>query len=324
MNRIDGHRPATDRAAAAVDDAIARVAHQYHVLGLTQADIAKRLGITRFKAHRMLAQARERGMVRIKLDVSSASRLALEDRLVERFGLDTAYVCPSDSTPEFPLSAVIGHYAASIVAPLIADGMTIAVSWGLTLRALAVALEPLPVQNLSVVPLVGSLATRSSIDRYEACSVLAQKLNAECYYLPGPILCDSEATREAISAQPVIRETQSKARAASLALLSIGGYTMSSMFDAGVLSAEDRASAVAAGAVGNLLGYFIGADGRLIDHPLNRRSLGIGPEGIRDVPVRVLCAGGPNKVDAIIGALRNRLVTTLVTDETTAMSVLER
>jgi DNA-binding transcriptional regulator LsrR (DeoR family) len=38
----------------------------------------------------------------------------------------------------------------------------------------------------------------------------------------------------------------------------------------------------------------------------------------------VLCAGGPNKVDAIIGALRNRLVTTLVTDETTAMSVLER
>ncbi len=322
MSRVDEHLPAAGHQSSAVDDGIARVAHQYYVLGLTQADIAKRLGITRFKAHRMLAQARERGMVRVQLNVSSAPRLALEDQLSERFGLHAAYVCPSDTTADFPLSSVIGHYAASIVAPVIEDGMTIAVSWGATLRALATALEPVAAQNLSVVPLLGSLATRSTIDRYEACSVLAQRLNAECFYLPGPILCDSPETKAAIDAQPVIRETLSKAREAQMALLSIGGTTMSSLFDSGVLSAEDRDSAVAAGAVGNLLGRFIGSNGRQIDHPLNRLCLGIGPEEIRSVPVRILCAGGPNKLTAIAGALRVGVATMLVTDEMTATSLL--
>jgi deoxyribonucleoside regulator len=322
MGRVDEHLPTPGPQPGAVDDAIARVAHQYYVLGLTQADIAKRLGITRFKAHRMLAQARERGMVRVELNVSSASRLALEDRLAERFGLHAAYVCPSDSTPEVPLSTVIGHYAASVAAPLIQDDMTIAVSWGATLRALAMALEPVAAQNLSVVPLLGSLATRSNIDRYEASSLLAQRLNAECFYLPGPILCDSAETKAAIDAQPVIRETLRKARAAGLALLSIGGTTMSSLFDSGVLTAEQRDSALAAGAVGNLLGRFIGRNGRQIEHPLNHLCLGIGPEEVRSVPVRMLCAGGPNKIAAIAGGLRAGVATLLVTDETTGNALL--
>ena len=322
MSRADEYMPAAGHLSVAVDDSIARVAHQYYVLGLTQADIAKRLGITRFKAHRMLAQARERGMVRVQLNVSSASRLALEDRLAERFDLDAVYVCPSDTTAGFPLSSVIGHYAASIVAPLIVDGMTIAVSWGATLRALATALEPVAAQHLSVVPLLGSLATRSTIDRYEACSVLAQRLNAECFYLPGPILCDSPETKAAIDAQPVIRETMARAREAGMALLSIGGTTMSSLFESGVLSAEDRDAAVSAGAIGNLLGRFIDASGRQIDHPLNRLSLGVGPEEIHAIPVRILCAGGPNKLTAIAGSLRRSVATMLVTDEATAASLL--
>jgi DNA-binding transcriptional regulator LsrR (DeoR family) len=322
MSRADEYLPPAAPPSIVVDDSIARVAHQYYVLGLTQADIAKRLGITRFKTHRMLAQARERGMVRVQLNVSSASRLALEDRLAERFHLDAVYVCPSDTTAGFPLAAVIGHYAASIVAPLIVDGMTIAVSWGATLRALATALEPITAQNLSVVPLLGSLATRSTIDRYEASSVLAQRLNAECFYLPGPILCDSPATKAAIDAQPVIRETMAKAREAGMALLSIGGTTMSSLFDSGVLSAEDREAAVSAGAIGNLLGRFIDGHGREIDHPLNRLCLGVGPDEIRGIPVRVLCAGGPNKVAAMGGTLRRGVATMLVTDEVTAQSLL--
>jgi deoxyribonucleoside regulator len=322
MSRVEEYLPSLGPQPGALDDAIARVAHQYYVLGLTQADIAKRLGITRFKAHRMLAQARERGMVRVELNVSSASRLALEDQLAERFNLQGAFVCPSDATADVPLSSVIGHYAASVVAPLIHDGTTIAVSWGATLRAMAMALEPVSAQDLSVVPLLGSLATRSTIDRYEACSVLAQRLNAECFYLPGPILCDSPETKAAIDALPVIRETLSKAREAELALLSIGGRTMSSLFDSGVLSANDRDSAIAAGAVGNLLGRFIGKDGHQIDHPLNQLCLGIGPEEVRSVPVRILCAGGPNKLAAIAGALDVGVATMLVTDETTAAALL--
>ena len=52
--------------SAANDETLARVSHLYYVLGLTQNEIAKRLAITRFKVHRLLVRAREKGMVRIE------------------------------------------------------------------------------------------------------------------------------------------------------------------------------------------------------------------------------------------------------------------
>jgi DNA-binding transcriptional regulator LsrR (DeoR family) len=99
---------------------------------------------------------------------------------------------------------------------------------------------------------------------------------------------------------------------------------MSSLFDSGVLSSQDRDFAIAAGAIGNLLGRFIGKDGHQIDHPLNQLCLGSGPEEVRSVPVRILCAGGPNKLAAISGALDAGVATMLVTDETTANALLTR
>lgn len=304
-------------------ETIARVAHQYYILGLTQNEIAKRLGITRFKAHRMLAQARERGMVRIEIDVSSASRLSLEDRLAHRFGLSSVFVCPSDTTPEFQLPEVIGHYAGGVVGHMIADGMTIAVSWGRTLRAMAMSIEPFPAQKLQVVPLIGSLSRRSTIDRYEASTLLAEKLGAECYYIPGPILCDSIEAKKAIDAQPVLQLALEKARHSDIALLSVGGTDMSSLREGKVLPDADYADVVQAGAVGNFMGRFIGQDGTPIDHPLNRRTIGATPDEIRNIPIRVLCAGGPNKSAAIAGVLSQGYATSLVVDEETAETLLK-
>ncbi|MCP4380284.1 MAG: sugar-binding transcriptional regulator [Hyphomicrobiales bacterium] len=304
-------------------ETLARVAHLYYVLGYTQAEIAKRIGITRFKVHRLLVQARERGMVRIEIDVPFTARLDLESMLVSRFGLGSAFVCPSEESDDVPLSEVIGQYAAMVCASLLRDGQTIATSWGSTLRALATSVDPGAAQDIAVVSMIGSLATRSSQDRYEAASVLADRLSAECFYLPGPILCDSAEAKEAINAQPTTRLAIERAANADIAFLSIGGRSMSSLRECGMLSDRDYEEAKAAGAIGNLLGRFIGEDGKPIDHPLNTLCVGIGPEEIRGIPCRVMCAGGERKVDVIRAVLRREQATILVTDEQTAHALVE-
>ena len=304
-------------------EALARAAHLYYVLGYTQADIAKRIGITRFKVHRLLAQARERGMVRIEIDVPFTARLELEAGLVDRYGLSAAFVCPSEESDDVPLSDVIGQYAAMVCASLLRDGQTIATSWGSTLRALASAVDPGAAQDIAVVSMIGSLSTRSSQDRYEAASVLADRLSAECFYLPGPILCGSPEAKDAISAQPAARLAMERAAEADIAFLSIGGSNMSSLRECGMLSETEYEEARAAGAIGNLLGRFIGGDGREIDHPLNELCLGIGPEEAGGIPVRVLCAGGPEKSEVMRAVLKRELATVLVTDEVTAQSLTE-
>ncbi|WP_165784296.1 sugar-binding transcriptional regulator [Zhengella mangrovi] len=308
---------------SAASETIARVAHLYYILGLTQNEIAKQLNITRFKVHRMLAQAREQGMVRIAIDVPFAERLDLESQLVRRFGLDAAFVCPSDTSEDVSLSDVIGHYAGSMISALLESGMTVATSWGSTLRALAMAIEPNAADHLSVVSMIGTLATRTTQDKYEAAAVLAERLGAECFFIPAPILCDTEEATIAINSQQAAQDAMERARSADLALLSIGGLGMSSLREASMLSDADYQLARDAGAIGNFIGRFIGADGMPLDHPLNARCVGIGPEGIIDVPRRVLAAGGKQKVEAMRAILDRGFATILVTDEQTAGALLK-
>lgn len=313
-----------DPRKASDEESLARAAHLYYVLGMTQADVASRLGITRFKVNRMLALARERGMVRIEINVPYTRRFTLENALKNTFGLDSVFVCPSDATDAMPLSEVIGNYAATEVSETIEEGMVIATSWGQTLRALALAINPNIARNLVVTNMLGALTSQTDLDKFDAAATLATRLGAECLFIPGPIICDSSVTRDAIHSQPAAQRAMEMARTADLALLSVGGYGMRSLRQAAIITDEEYAEAVKAGAIGNFLGQFINEKGRPVDHPLNDRAVGIGPDGIKDIPRRIMCAGGQHKVDAIRVALDCGYATGLVTDERTATALLEQ
>ena len=91
-----------------------RVACAYYDAGLTQQEIARRFGLSRPKVSRLLAQAREEGVVTISLAPPPEDRTALERVLEVRYGLDEALVVPSPS--------VQGNEAiASSLAPAAAD-----------------------------------------------------------------------------------------------------------------------------------------------------------------------------------------------------------
>ena len=54
-----------------------RVAWLYFMEGLTQADIATKLGITRLRANRLLGEARESGLVNIQVNARLSDCVAL-------------------------------------------------------------------------------------------------------------------------------------------------------------------------------------------------------------------------------------------------------
>ena len=74
-------------------DSIAQVAWLYHVGNLSQQEISDRLGISRFKIVRLLAEAKQLGVVRIAIEHNSTTTLELADELTKRFGLKEAQVC---------------------------------------------------------------------------------------------------------------------------------------------------------------------------------------------------------------------------------------
>jgi DNA-binding transcriptional regulator LsrR (DeoR family) len=310
---IDGHRGDTDLQA--------RVAWMYHIEGLRQDRIAARLGVSRIKVHRLLAAGRENGIVEVSIRHPIAGCVSLERALQREFGVPKAVVVPASSEDQVP--RVIGKAAASLLAGLLKDRITIAVGWGSTLIRVVQALAPRRLRAATVVSMLGGLTKRMALNPYEVAWRLADLLGATCYYVPAPWIVNTPSARASLLRQPQVREVFQRAATADVALLGLGDLTpRATVVTTGLLTAREREALRRAGAVGDILGHFLRRDGTLAPTELNQRTIGLPLAALHSIPQVIGVAGGPAKVDIILAVLRARLLTTLVTDEATAAGVV--
>jgi len=300
-----------------------RIARYYYQLGLTQQQISAELGIGRARVIRLLAEARERGVVTISINSPLVENLDLAEALVHCFSLDSADVCLVQAENKQELARQIGAAAGEYVHRAIHNNMAISVGWGVTLREMVMQLDPRPTENVSVISLLGALTRMSSVARYQATTALAEKLNAECHYLAAPIVCDSQSTRELLVAQPMCKEIRKMALSSDLAIVSIGGLDSATIRVVSMVNDDEFHSVEKAGAIGNFLGYYIDSRGEIVDHPINRRIIGVSGIEFRKIPRRMMISGGPNKVAALMAVLNQGLVSDLVTDAQTAKALLD-
>jgi DNA-binding transcriptional regulator LsrR (DeoR family) len=71
-------------------------------------------------------------------------------------------------------------------------------------------------------------------------------------------------------------------------------------------------------------GRFYNINGEKVAQSYQDRLIGIPFEDLLKIPIRIGVAGGREKIDPIIGALRGKLINVLITDSDTAMEVLEK
>ena len=297
-----------------------RAAWLYFMEGLTQAEIARRLGTTRLRINRILVDSRRNGLVGITLNSELASCVALEQELVREFKLKEAVIVPTPEDEEL-ISTILGRTAANFAShylerhPIRGFG----VGWGRTLREMTRHMRAGRYPTLCVNSMMGGLTRGLEINTFDIVSELARRLASQCQYLAAPIYAGSPESRDTIVAQDVFRDAFRRIETNELAVLSVGDVTKRSMLvryglpeDVGIKELR------AAGAVGDVIGQFIDARGRPIDHPLNRRAIALPLDGLSSVKTVVFAAGGRYKARAIAAVLRAGFGSVLVCDETTA------
>jgi len=77
------------------------------------------------------------------------------------------------------------------------------------------------------------------------------------------------------------------------------------------------------GAVGDVCGHHFDIEGNLMEIPVAGYAFGTDAETLRGISLAIGVAGGSVKAPGILGALRSRLVNSLVTDDAAARAVLE-
>ena len=300
----------------------ARVAWLYFIGGLTQQEIADQLGLTRLRTNKILGQVRSDGSVFIDIRLPMADCIEAEERLKAKFGLAHVSVVPS-LPDEAEQQRVIGEAAGGMLDGLLENGMGLGVGWGKTLAAGLKRVTARPMTESWVTSVMGGLTRGSGSSTFEVATGFARAISAECYYLAAPLYFPTPESRTMLLSHHGISETMRRARTVDVALLSCGDMTTRSLLVQTQTVSENIDSLRAAGAVGDLLGMFLDAEGRPVDHPLNERVLSLAPHELNPVRHSILASGGLYKVPIVRAILRAGYVNRLVTDERCADALLK-
>jgi deoxyribonucleoside regulator len=305
-----------------------RIAQLYYRLHLSQAEIGERLGLSRFQVGRLLDRAVEESIVRIEVVHPAARLVELEDSLTARYGLLAAVVADVPAATAWEASDDLARDAvAEVAVDLLARHRptgAIAVSWGRTMLAVARRLPMGWTAATEVVQLNGAASRSTQPTRAgEILERFAATSGATFRGLSAPAIVGSADLRDALMQDPAIRETIDAARAAPTAVFGLGIPAPDSPHLAsGFVDEGEQARLRAKGAVGDVIGRFLDADGQVAWPKLDRRTVGLPLGELRSKPFRMGIAAGADRGPIALAALRAGLVNVLACDDATAEWVL--
>ncbi|TAK00193.1 MAG: hypothetical protein EPO36_09490 [Chloroflexota bacterium] len=316
---------ATRPSPSADREVLRLVAELYYARELRQPEIAEMTGFSVSKVSRILAQAREVGIVRISIDPPTDEQPALARELADRFGIEV-WLTPGHEADPSAAARLCGVAAAERVADWLPASGSLGIAGGYTLDALASALPRRGLVDLTVVPVVGGWDSRNRyLDVNELARRIADRLGAQVHYLHAPGMLDDEETKEALLRDSAVAATTRHWASLDAALVGVsGGPTILPGYGTVMdrLDESGRGRLRDLGVVGDVSGHLIRGDGTIIEDEWSRRTIAISIDELRRIPQVIAVAAGSNKQHSLLGALRAGFVSRLVTDRQTAEGIL--
>lgn len=301
----------------------ARAAWLHYAGGLTQAEVARRLGLTNLKAHRLITRANQEGLVKVYIDGNVSECVAIESELSGRYGLDYCEVVPDFDSDDLPLKA-LGIAGAQFLKREIErrDVTLIGVGHGRTLAACIDNLPKVSSEHTDFVSLLGGFSRKFSANPHDVIHRLADITGAQAYVMPVPFFANSARDRELLLGQRGIREVMELARQSSLKLVGIGtAHPSASLVANGMIEREEIEDVKTAGGVGEMLGHFFSDNGDPVESGLSNRTMSLSVNELKGSRI-VAVAGGMMKARAIRSILASRFLSGLITDERTARALV--
>lgn len=307
-------------------DLLARVASMYYERDMDQRAIARELGMSRSNVSRLLKEARERGIVRVRIQWPLHRDHDLERRLRATFGLAEAIILAGRDMDEGETRTRVGQLAAQYLDSVLKPDTILGVSWGRAIHELVRAFEGKARPGVTVVQMMGGLGSANpSVDGMDLARRLADAIGGSYYYLQAPLVVRDPALRNALLQEASIATTLDLARQAQVALIGIGAVerAQTSLLRAGYIDAEALEQIRHEGGVGEICGRFFDIHGRICRASVDDRVMGIELESLKQKGLVIAVVSGDGKAEAVLGTLRGRYIHTLVTDERCASRVLE-
>lgn len=300
-----------------------QVSKLYYLDGVTQAEIGKKLNLSRPTISRLLQFAREKNIVKISINDPLSNIEDLQHQLKEKYQLKDVIISTPESNETAEILSSLGKATARYLDKKVKDNDVIGVSWGRTLVSVARQLIPNDRKNVQVVYFKGTVAN-STHNNYV---VEVTKCFNKCYHtqaqiLPLPLIFENKQIKEMVIKDKFINEILDTGKRTSVALFTVETTEQdATLFELGYFN-DQQIKTLQEKAAGDLVSRFIDERGKIVDDQLNDRTVAIALDDLKQARESVLIAGGMNKLKAIKAALAGKYANVLVTDSLVAQHLL--
>jgi DNA-binding transcriptional regulator LsrR (DeoR family) len=302
-----------------------KIAVAYYDDQLTQAEIAKKYGLSRIKVSRLLQRVRDLGIVEISIQLPDHGYADLEHRLALAFGLDEVILSNGETGNRDVLQSV-GEAGADYFSRIIQGNEIIGLTWGTTLAALVDNLHPSQAKDIRIVQMLGGLGSPElQTHSTDLVRRTAAAFGASGRILSAPGIVSNGVVKKGLLADPYIRETLELAASADVAFVGIGIASKGSLLlrEGTKISSTLVEKLKKQGAVGDISLCFFNDRGEIIGDIIEEGIIGVTPEDLRMIPRVVGVAAGREKYRAIKGALKTGILNVLITDLETGKKLLK-
>lgn len=300
------------------------VSKLYYLKGVTQAEIARELKLSRPTVSRAIQFARDQRIVQIQIDDPLQDVRSLSQQLQQQYHLSQVVVAESvDDDPQAILTA-IGKATAKLLPSIVQDNDVIGVSWGQTLDAVAKYLQPSDRKHIQVVYLKGTVANSTHNNFVvNVTKAFNKNFHTQAQILPLPVIFDNAKIKSMVVQDHFIDQILTTARHVNVAVFTVGTTEdNATLFSLGYLNTPEIKK-LQRTAVGDIVSQFVDEQGQIVDPELAKRTMAIPLDVLKATRQSILVAGGMNKLPAIKAALNGGYANVLVTDLRNAQALLD-
>lgn len=302
---------------------LTRVAWMYYVQGMTHEEIAKNLKFSRSKVTRMLSRARQEGIVEINIKGAYRSCIEVEMKLKDYAGLTEVIVVPEGADLDATQLSV-GRAAADYLNSNLQDNEVLGLAWGMSFKWMIPYLKPNKSKNITTIHLMGGITSGEIENPQQIVTAITREIGAHSVLKSVPVVVDNEKIREVLMSDSGVQEIFKRVTECTKALIGVSDVSdNASLCRSGAVDRNEMKEIREAGAVGNIIAWFIDIQGKVMNLPIHKRIMSPSPEVLKAIPQKILMASGRHKRDALIGALRGGFADILIIDEGLARELIE-
>lgn len=301
------------------NDLVVKIAWHYYIEGLTQNEISEYLNLSRMKVIKYLEKAKADNVIQFKIDLEKMDNLTLQNKIKEKYALKDIHIVPtSDHNNVESLTIAAARY----IEDRITSDTMISIGYGEAVSRTLGHLRISTKYKVTFVSLSGGVkfymptAIDTKSDYYT-------NPNYNHYIVPSPIIVSSSTIAQHLLTEEPVKKVLEMVPYSNLTVIGIGALNdRATLIKEGYFNSNDFEILKTRGAVGDLLSQFYDINGDILDLDIHKQLICTEIDVLKSLNNVVAVAGGLEKKDAIIGALKGGYIDVLITDELVAQSLV--